>query len=90
MIVNETLVPSTETEWKEYYHRQYARADKELHNVALLLPHLVRLAMAGEKKDVLQIARRLAGALHNPRDKDPLVVEIRKHGEYVGSVLREE
>jgi len=84
------LKQSTDKEWKEYYEKKAGELERQLKNVASMLPHFLRLGMDGKKKDLVMLSRRAANALKYPRDRDPLTAELKKYPEFAGSVLREE
>ncbi len=90
MLDQPKITPSSDAEWKEYYHRKLTEVEKQLATVSACLPHCLRLAMEGKKKDSVMLFRRVANILKYPRDKDPLVAELRKYTDYMDGILRGE
>lgn len=84
------LTPSSDADWKEYYHRKLCEEERQLKAIAAMLPHFLRLGMEGKTSDLVMLARRAANALKYPRDRQPLLDELAKCPDACGSVLRKE
>jgi len=90
-VINQPIIhPSSDEDWKNYYNRKYNETDKQLSYLAWAFSHVLRFALEGKPEDAHTMGRRVARRLTYPRDKDPILVELAKHPEFAGSILRDE
>lgn len=53
MLEQPKLKPSSDADWKEYYHRKLCEEERQLKSIAAMLPHFLRLGMEGKKSDLV-------------------------------------
>lgn len=85
-----TITPSSDKEWKDYYHRKYNEADKQLQDLAWMFAHMMRFVFEEKKRDAYMLGQRAARRLQYPRDKEAILAELGKNAEFAGSILRDE